>query len=198
MAFLGPHPVLLNPSYPYVKHQKQDSLLQRCSLALTLVCVSVLSCVRLMTHGPQPVRLLCPWNFPDKNTGRGDYFLFQGIFLTQGLKTCLFRLPHWQADSLPLAPPGKPITLEQNSAKTSAMVVVLLLSRGTNVKEPTRQHNRRFDPWFGKIPWSRKWQPTSVFFPGEFYGRWILADYSPWGLKESDTTEACVQPCKGN
>ena len=24
----------------------------------------------------------------------------------------------------------------------------------------------RFDPWVGKIPWRRAWQPTSVFLPG--------------------------------
>ena len=29
----------------------------------------------------------------------------------------------------------------------------------------------RFDPWVGKIPWSRKWQPTPVFLPGKFYGQ---------------------------
>ena len=23
-----------------------------------------------------------------------------------------------------------------------------------------------FDPWVGKIPWRRKWQPTPVFLPG--------------------------------
>ena len=28
-----------------------------------------------------------------------------------------------------------------------------------------------FNPWFGKIPWSRKWQPTPVFLPGKFYGQ---------------------------
>ena len=27
----------------------------------------------------------------------------------------------------------------------------------------------RSDPWVGKIPWSRKWQPTPVFLPGEFH-----------------------------
>ena len=32
-----------------------------------------------------PTRLLCPWNFPSKNTGVGCYFFFQGTFLTQGL-----------------------------------------------------------------------------------------------------------------
>ena len=44
----------------------------------------------------------------------------------------------------------------------------------------------RFDPWVGKIPWRRKWQPTPVFLPGEWRSQ---VDCSPWGLKESDTTE---------
>ena len=37
--------------------------------------------------------------------------------------------------------------------------------------------------------WRRKWQPTPVFLPGESHGRGSLAGYSPWGCKESDTTE---------
>ena len=45
-----------------------------------------------------------------------------------------------------------------------------------------------FDPWVGKIPWRRKWQPTLVFLPGESYGQRSLAGYSPWGPKESDAT----------
>ena len=36
------------------------------------------------------------------------------------------------------------------------------------VKNPTA--NAGFDPWVGKIPWRRKWQPTPVFLPRE----------SPW------------------
>ena len=24
-----------------------------------------------------------------------------------------------------------------------------------------------FDPWVGKIPWRRAWQPTQIFLPGE-------------------------------
>ena len=46
-----------------------------------------------------------------------------------------------------------------------------------------------FDPWVGKIPWRRVWQPTPVFFPGKFHGQRGLVGYSPWGCKESDTTE---------
>ena len=44
--------------------------------------------------------LLCPWDFPGKNTGVGCDFLLQGIFQTQGSNLCLL---HWQADSLPLS-----------------------------------------------------------------------------------------------
>ena len=38
-------------------------------------------------------------------------------------------------------------------------------------------------------PWRRKWQPTPVSLPGESHGRRSLIGYSPWGHKESDTTE---------
>ena len=45
--------------------------------------------------------------FSGKNTGVGCRALLQGIFSTQGLNPCLLHLLHWQAGSLPLAPPGK-------------------------------------------------------------------------------------------
>ena len=63
----------------------------------------------LRPHGLWPTRLLCPWDYPGKNTGVGFHFLLQGIFLTQGSNLCLLYLLHWQADSLPLAPSGKPV-----------------------------------------------------------------------------------------
>ena len=47
----------------------------------------------------------------------------------------------------------------------------------------------RFDPWVGKISWRRTGQPTILFLPGEFCGQRSLEGYSPWGCKESDTTE---------
>ena len=46
-----------------------------------------------------------------------------------------------------------------------------------------------FDPWIGKIPWRRKWQPTPVLLPEKVHGRRSLIGYSLWGRKESDTTE---------
>ena len=53
-----------------------------------------------------------------------------------------------------------------------------------------RRHGRcGFDPWVGKIPWSRKWQPTPVFLPRKSHGQTNLVGYRPWSLKESDMTE---------
>ena len=45
---------------------------------------------------------------PGKSTEVGCHSFLQGIFPTQGSNPCLLCLLHWQAGSLPLAPPGKP------------------------------------------------------------------------------------------
>ena len=52
---------------------------------------------------------------------------------------------------------------------------------------PSRRHG--FDPCIGKIPWSRKSQPTPVFLPEKFHGQRNLMGYSPWSHKELGTTE---------
>ena len=74
---------------------KRRQVKEKC-LYLFLECVYVCSVVSdsLRPHGLYPTRLICPWNFPGKNTGVGCHFLFQGIFLTQGLN---LHLLHWQA-----------------------------------------------------------------------------------------------------
>ena len=47
----------------------------------------------------------------------------------------------------------------------------------------------RFDSWVEKISWRRDRLLTPVFLPGESHGQRSLVSYSPWGHKESDTTE---------
>ena len=46
---------------------------------------------------------------------------------------------------------------------------------GANGNEPICQCRRckrcNFDPWVGKIPWRREWQPTPVFLPEESHGQ---------------------------
>ena len=57
------------------------------------------------------------------------------------------------------------------------------------VKNLPAVQETRFNPWVGKIGWRRKWQAILVFLPGESHGQRRLATNSPWGHKESDTTE---------
>ena len=47
----------------------------------------------------------------------------------------------------------------------------------------------RFNPWVGKIPWRRKWQPMPVLLPEKSHGQRTMADYRPTGCEELDMTE---------
>ena len=68
-------------------------------------CCSVLDKLCLTLCGPRDYSPpgFYPWDFPNKNTGLGCHFLFQGIFLTQGsnlrplprLLCCRQILYHW-------------------------------------------------------------------------------------------------------
>ena len=48
-----------------------------------------------------------------------------------------------------------------------------------------------FNPWIRKMPWKRKWQPTSVFLPGELHGQKSLTGYSPWDSPGKNTGVGC-------
>ena len=61
---------------------------------------------------------------------------------------------------------------------------------GPGDKESACQCKRRgFNPWVGKIPKRRKWQPTPVFLPGESPWTEEPGSYSPRGHKKLDMTE---------
>ena len=40
-----------------------------------------------------------------------------------------------------------------------------------NLSASAGGRRRGFDPWIGKIPWGRKWQPIPVFLPGKSRGQ---------------------------
>ena len=67
--------------------------------------------------------------------------------------------------------------------------ILLRLDVAQTVKSLSAVQETKFEPWVGKIPWRREWLSTPVFLPGEFFQQRSLAGYSPWGHKESDTTE---------
>ena len=74
-------------------------------------------------------------------------------------------------------------------------VHVLGLPRGL-VVESTCQYRRyrrqRFNPWVGKIPWRRKWQPSPVFLPRKFHGQRNLAGYSHEATKNWMVLNMCT------
>ena len=76
----GQTPALSEPQSPRFLRE-----LCCCSLLTSVVSDPVRPC------GPQPSRLLCPWDSPGKSTGVGCHALLQGIFPTQGSNLCLLH-----------------------------------------------------------------------------------------------------------
>ena len=76
----------------------------------SVLCLVVQSCPTLWDPVDcSPPGFSVHGNSPGKNTGVGCHALLHGTFLTQGWTSCLLCLLHWQAGSLPLQPPGKPM-----------------------------------------------------------------------------------------
>ena len=70
----------------------------------------------------------------------------------------------------------------EDFAKKKKKVLASLVAQGQRIHLPTREMQETQDtPWFGKIPWSRKWQPTPAFLPGKFHKQRNLTRYTPWG-----------------
>ena len=120
----------------------------------------------LQSYGLQPSRLLCPWDYPSKNTGVGCHFLLQGILPTQGLTPVSCTAGSFSASE----PPRKPLV----AVRSSLQCLLVDLDELTEAQQDD---------------WRRDWQPTPVSLPGESRGRRSPVGYSPWGRKESDTTE---------
>ena len=142
-----------------------------------LHCASVLS-LSVVSDSVTPWTVACQaplaMGFPSKNTGV-DCHIWNPHLL------------HWQADFLSPSHLGKlnPLIQPFIFCDVSILRALLHLSQvnwlisfsviaGASGKEPASQNRRhkrhRFDPWIGKIPWRRAWQPTPEFLPRE----------SPW------------------
>ena len=62
---------------------------------------SLQSLLTLLLYGLQPARVICPWNFPGKNTGVGCHLLRQGDLPNPGIEP---RSPTLQTGCLPAEP----------------------------------------------------------------------------------------------
>ena len=59
--------------------------------------------------------------------------------------------------------------------------------------ESLRVQTRLSNFIFTFMHWTRRWQPTPVFLPGESQGQRSLVGCCLWGRTESDTTEVTQQ-----
>ena len=99
------------------------------------ILLLLFSLTLLWPHGLQPARVLCPWNFPGKNTGVGCHFPLRGSSWPRD-QTLIFL--NWQVGSLPLRHLAQP---------------------ACQCRRPKRRKRCRFYIWDGKISWRRSWQP---------------------------------------
>ena len=116
----------------------------------------------------RPHGLYSPWNSPGQNIGVGGFSLLRGIFPTQGsnpgLRHCgqiLHQLIH-RGSQKRLEWIANPFSSGSSQPRNRTGVSCIAGGIFTSWKNPRR----------------RKWQPTPVFWPGEFHGL-----YSPRGPK---------------
>ena len=81
-----------------------------CLCVCVCVCLSLSPVWLFVILWCSPTWLLCPWDFPGKNTGAGCHSLLQGIFPTQGLNPHLdpLHLLHWRRILYHLSYQGSP------------------------------------------------------------------------------------------
>ena len=87
----GDHTSILTPSQP----SSWTSILKLEIGHINYCCCWVVQLPPVLCNPMDCSLLLCPWNFPGKNTREGCHFLLERIFPTQGSKPSLL---HWQTD----------------------------------------------------------------------------------------------------
>ena len=89
-----------------------------------------------------------------------------------------------------ITPVGTVLTITINPILQQPMMYVLDFPSGSNSKESAcNAGDPGSIPGLGKSAREGNGNPIPGFLPGEFHGQRSLAGYSPWGRKESDTTE---------
>ena len=139
----------------------------------------------LWPHGLLPARLLCPWDFPGKNTGVGYRFLLQGIFPTQGLNPGLL---HCRQTLYWLSHPGKSLK-ESDSLNLGNLVQArACVSRNLQVTGSPGTWGRMLSGFFSLLPLLPQLSLGPVFTASSFpcSTDWLSSCFkSPVGPKTS-------------
>ena len=130
----------------------------------------------LWPHRRQLTRLHRPPHSPDKNTGVGCHFLLQCMKVKSECEV---------PQSCPTLHDPMDFSLQSSSIhgifpckSTGVDFHCLFCPRWLSGKEICRRCKRYgFDPWVRKIPWTSKWQNTSVSLLGKSHGQRNLVNY---------------------
>ena len=170
----------------------------------------------MWSHGLQPVRLLCPWDSPGKNTGVCCHLLLQGIFPTQESNPCLLHsrqilyqqyilqyLETWSSrfgsplnckEIKPVNPKGNKfwIFVGRTDAEAETPRFCHLMQRADSLEKTLMlgkiegKDKGTEDKVIGWHHWLSELEFEQAPADGEGQGRLVCC--SPWGHKESDTT----------
>ena len=118
----------IDTCYLYCALQNSPILFRPFSALCLIACVCTQLCSILFNpmdysppvssvHGILQVSIL-EWVAISSSRESFFFFFLQGIFLSQRSNPHHFRLLHWQAGSLPLAPPGKPLVFNRGTVNS--------------------------------------------------------------------------------
>ena len=131
--------------------------------------------------------------FTAKQSGTFYLYLFYQCFIPEGIPLGTFYAPaltgtccslgllhNWD----PATPLWYPLGLYLSCVEFLLSWISCLLLQlwwsfpGGSVVKKCPCRRCRFNPWVGKIPWRRKWQPTPVFLPRKSHGQRSLVGNS--------------------
>ena len=140
------------------------------------------SCLTLLwPHGLKPIRILCPQDFPSKNTGVGCYFLLRGIYPPE---IFLQRQNISQQTSLPQITSAR-VRVPCLSPHANGWLIGKDFDAGRYWGQEKKETTE--DEMAGWHPWLDGCEPE--WTPGVGDGQGGLACCDSWGCKESDSTE---------
>ena len=100
----------------------------------------------------------------------------------------IFPLPLWMGKKASARSTG---TYQELGAGMICLGLPRWHSGKESICQCKRRKRHRFDPWVGKMLWSRKWQPAPTFLSGKFHGQRSLAGFRGFPGGSDGKESAC-------